>query len=68
MNCPKCGGKTRVADVRHPNSNDETLRSRVCAVCGFLFHTVEYLAADDNSFKNYWMKSYRPTTRYRKGK
>lgn len=66
MKCPKCGGKTRVADVRHPVSA-ETLRSRVCAVCGHLFHTVEFAAVADSKFMNYWIKSYRPTTKYKKG-
>ena len=67
MNCPKCGGATRVDDVRHPCDDSQTLRSRVCTLCGYLFHTVESLAIEDSKFTLNWVKSYRPTTKYKKG-
>lgn len=66
MKCPICGGNTKVADVRHPAS-DETLRSRICAACGYLFHTIEFEAVSDSKFMSYWTKAYRPTTKYKKG-
>ena len=66
MRCPKCNGKTKVLDVRHP-AFDETLRSRICAACGHIFHTVEMEARSDNAFLSHWIKAYRPTTKYKKG-
>lgn len=61
MNCPKCGGKIKVLDVRHP-SISESLRRKICTVCGHIFYTVEYEARTDGAFMKYWSKSYRPTT------
>lgn len=40
MNCPECGGQTRVVKPFHTTKN-QTLRWRACANCGHRFYTLE---------------------------
>lgn len=39
MKCPKCGGNTRIVDVRQKTNGDE--RRRACCQCGCTFITAE---------------------------
>ena len=41
LNCPICGGKTKVIDTRH-TSNNETYRKKRCENCGEIFFTLEF--------------------------
>ena len=44
MKCPKCSGKSVVADVKH--KSDETHRKKKCKDCGHVFYTLEIIADD----------------------
>lgn len=66
MKCPKCGGKTKITDVRHPTT-DEVLRSRACKVCQNKFYTIEYEVHADTTFTDYWRKSKHPHLAYKNG-
>ena len=59
MHCPKCGGKIRVRDVVHNNSNNETYRLKRCDVCENEFYTVEFELVQQNGFENIWRRNYR---------
>lgn len=39
MNCPICGGRTRVVDCR--SESDKVYRRRRCVECEYLTHTTE---------------------------
>lgn len=39
MNCPKCGGSTKVVDSR--TNCESTRRTRKCHDCGYTYPTVE---------------------------
>lgn len=44
MNCPKCGGDTRITETRSENDNRTLLRYRICKDCGNQFRTHEVQA------------------------
>jgi transcriptional regulator NrdR family protein len=44
MNCPKCGGDTRITETRPENDNRTLLRYRLCKNCGNSFRTHEVQA------------------------
>lgn len=56
MNCPICGGKSRVFDSRTVPSNPSiTRRTRVCRVCDFRFGTHEEIVwADAMKVRSVW--------------
>ncbi len=46
MNCPHCGGQTRVADSRHKEWGIKRKRECLEKDCGKSFNTWEYISTD----------------------
>lgn len=59
MTCPKCFSKTHVIDVRNNLKENEVYRYRVCnsKMCNHKFCTVEFIAEENNGFKESWNKA-----------
>lgn len=49
MNCPKCGGNTKVTDSR--SDSKSVHRRRKCILCGNVFYTAETKSDSDDMFK-----------------
>jgi transcriptional regulator NrdR family protein len=47
VNCPKCGGKTKIDEVRPYHAILQ--RKRVCQQCDYIFETIEYAKSDKNT-------------------
>lgn len=56
MNCPNCGGKLHVLDVRQDINTNETCRKKECYDCHYIVFTREYEVkpGDVNKFKYKW--------------
>lgn len=60
MNCPKCGGKTKVTDVVNNFSHNETYRRRKCVTCDHVFYTTESeVDFKDEYFHKLWRANIR---------
>lgn len=59
MECPKCAGPVRVKDNCHVTNTNRIFRKRECKNCGYIFHTIEYIARVDENFKREWKNNYR---------
>lgn len=53
MNCPNCGGKIRVLDVRQDFHDNETYRKKECRDCHYIFFTIEYDVNPDSMIKKW---------------
>ena len=61
MNCPICGGKTRVIDSSFNYVDNERYRKRLCTKCGKKFYTIEN-EIDYNKIKYNYYKFHRHST------
>lgn len=59
MNCPICGGRTRVKDTRHDPVDGSTYRERECKECGRIAYSKEVVAKADPNFHDLWKRSHR---------
>lgn len=41
MNCPRCGGKSRLVEARATDDAGDTVRKRRCEACGLRWSTCE---------------------------
>lgn len=48
MNCPKCGGETRVTCLEHHPSGNRVRRFRRCLACNYKFRTTQSKERVDN--------------------
>lgn len=61
MNCPICGGKTRVVDSSFNYVDNERYRKRLCTKCGKKYYTIEK-EIDYNKIKYNYYKFHRHST------
>lgn len=63
MNCPKCGGETKVIDLA--KAPEDIYRKRGCKQCGSTFFTVEYEIEKNCDMWQEWVKYNRAWIRSR---
>lgn len=68
MQCPKCGGSTKVSDVNFNKDDNERYRRRTCKECGHIFYTVEFVVECDEAFLETYREHNRNLQRYRRRK
>lgn len=59
LDCPKCGGETRVYARKKTEEKGAYGRYRSCIVCGYRFSTTERVDEKKDEMKVNYLKGYR---------